>query len=36
MKAIILAAGEGRRTRDVPRDPKRLLEVNGEPLIERQ
>ena len=36
MKAIILAAGEGRRMRDVTSDPKCLLEVNGESLIKRQ
>lgn len=36
MKAIILAAGEGRRMRDVTSDPKCLLEINGESLIKRQ
>lgn len=36
MKAIILAAGEGKRMRDVTNEPKCLLEINGESLIKRQ
>lgn len=35
MKAIILAAGVGKRLRSVTRDPKCLIRINDEPLITR-
>ena len=36
MQAIILAAGMGRRLRDLTKDnTKCMVKVNGEPLIER-
>lgn len=35
MKAIILAAGVGKRLRSVTRNPKCLIKINGEPLIVR-
>lgn len=36
MRAIILAAGEGKRLRGITDNPKCMLEVNGETLIKRQ
>jgi L-glutamine-phosphate cytidylyltransferase len=36
MRAIILAAGGGKRLRDVTDNPKCMLEVGGESLINRQ
>ena len=37
MKAIILAAGEGRRLRPYTKDkPKCMVEINGESLLDRQ
>ena len=35
MKAIILAAGIGKRLRDTTEEPKCLLKINGLPLLER-
>ena len=35
MKAIILAAGVGKRLKDVTEDPKCLLNINGKALIQR-
>jgi len=36
MKAIILAAGEGKRLRSVTINPKCMIEVGGETLVKRQ
>lgn len=36
MKAVILAAGEGKRLRGITSNPKCMLEINGETLIQRQ
>jgi choline kinase len=36
MKAIILAAGAGKRIRSITDDPKCLLKINNETLIDRQ
>lgn len=36
MQAIILAAGEGKRLRGITSNPKCMLEINGETLIQRQ
>lgn len=36
MRAIILAAGEGKRLRGITDNPKCMLEINGETLIKRQ
>lgn len=36
MKAIILAAGAGKRIRDITSQPKCMLDIGGESLIQRQ
>lgn len=36
MRAIILAAGEGKRLRGITNNPKCMLKINGETLIKRQ
>ena len=36
MRAIILAAGEGKRLKSVTDNPKCMLEIGGETLIKRQ